>query len=36
MHTWVGDFDVPIRYVRGAHGLRAVGIEGPHGEIVIR
>jgi hypothetical protein len=33
---WLGDADLPIRFVNGRPGLHAVGIAGPTGEIVLR
>jgi hypothetical protein len=36
MREWIGDQALPIRYSGGAPGLRAVAIEMPSGEIVIR
>jgi hypothetical protein len=36
LRAWVGDEDLPIRVVGGAeHGLRAVGLASPTGEIVL-
>lgn len=36
MRGWLGDLSVSIKYVAGEPGIRAVGIEGPDGEVVIR
>jgi hypothetical protein len=36
MHEWLGDADLPVRFVSGDPGLHAVGIAGPRGEIVLR
>lgn len=36
MRAWLGDADLPVRFVNGRPGLHAVGIAGPAGEIVIR
>jgi Glyoxalase-like domain len=36
MRAWLGDGDLPIRFASGHPGLRAVGIAGPTGEIVLR
>jgi glyoxalase-like protein len=36
MRAWIGDSDLPIRFASGRPGLRAVGIAGPTGEIVLR
>ena len=36
MRAWLGDADLPIRFVNGRPGLHAVGIAGRAGEIVLR
>jgi len=36
MREWLGDADLPVRFVSGDPGLHAVGIAGPRGEIVLR
>ena len=36
MRAWLGDADLPIRFVNGRPGLHAVGIAGRTGEIVLR
>ena len=36
MRAFLGDADLPVRFVSGRPGLHAVGIAGPVGEIVIR
>jgi hypothetical protein len=36
LRAWLGDSDLPVRFVSGRPGLHAVGIAGPAGEIVIR
>lgn len=34
--TWLGQTDLPVRFVGGRPGLQEVGIAGPSGEIVLR
>jgi hypothetical protein len=36
VREWVGDVDIPLRFVHGTDGLVGVGIATAHGEIVIR
>ena len=36
LRAWLGNDDLPVRFVAGRPGLHAVGIAGPVGEIVIR
>jgi hypothetical protein len=36
LRAWLGNSDLPVRFVSGRPGLHAVGIAGPAGEIVIR
>jgi hypothetical protein len=33
LRSWIGDVDVPIRFVKGDPGIRAAGIETAAGEI---
>ncbi|MDI5982560.1 hypothetical protein QDK53_40620, partial [Amycolatopsis magusensis] len=36
LRKWVGDFDVPLRFVGGEPRLAAAGIATSRGEIVVR
>jgi Glyoxalase-like domain len=36
LRAWLGNADLPLRFVNGRPGLHAVGIAGPEDEIVIR
>jgi hypothetical protein len=36
LRAWLGNTDLPVRFVSGGPGSHAVGIAGPAGEIVIR
>lgn len=36
LRAWLGNANLPVRFVSGRPGLHAVGIAGPAGEIVIR
>jgi hypothetical protein len=36
LREWIGGAGLPVRYAGGEPGLRAVGIAGPSGEIVLR
>jgi glyoxalase-like protein len=36
VRAWLGDSDLPVRFVSGRPGVHAVGLAGPAGEIVIR
>jgi hypothetical protein len=36
LRSWLGDIDVPIRFVEGDPGIHAAGIETAAGVVVIR
>ncbi len=35
LRSWIGDVDLPIRFVKGEPGIRAAGIETAAGEVVV-